>query len=476
MLVSSHTNFRKLKIINSKTLQLLSNRKTYFLFALLITLLISIIYSLESKYNIDYNPINGTFQNYNPIRRLYLGQIPIKDFSDYLGLGHLFLGYIITIVFGGKYADSIFAFSFITILAFALISYIIGKTILKDSLISLIITNLLLICIMNIEVTNGIFKPIFDAFSVFTKPGNSARAIRALAPVLAIVFIQCILKIIKFDDEHKHANNNIIIISGIIFGMFFLWSNDYGISSWVSSCVMIIIIFLSKKINIIRIVYKLCLYIISSATSVVILITAISKGNIKEWINQTFGTGGYQSWYYLSPKSFYLFDIDLSFLVLLQLLFCIYCIYKLFVCFGSLDCINRYGVLCYLNLTCICAVNEYKLLSGGTSNEVAISILFLTIIFEFINLLYIYLKGVKPINLLFVVYFSFAVSCCWIISESKDIILAFHFDDRGHYQEELGGYLDKRYNDLTQALNFIGEEKVFSTYASALEVASNVSA
>lgn len=38
-------------------------------------------------------------------------------------------------------------------------------------------------------------------------------------------------------------------------------------------------------------------------------------------------------------------------------------------------------------MTCFCAVNEYKLLSGGYSREVALAVLFVTVIFEMAHLI-----------------------------------------------------------------------------------------
>ena len=86
--------------------QLLNNKKTLintFAFEAytIFILCIIIISALNTSNTIDFYPINGTFQNYNPIRRLLSGQVPFMDFYDYLGLGHLYIGALLTCIFGG---------------------------------------------------------------------------------------------------------------------------------------------------------------------------------------------------------------------------------------------------------------------------------------------------------------------------------------------------------------------------------------
>src|SRR5687768_5805309 len=39
----------------------------------------------------DFHPLNGDFQNFNPVRRLFLGEQPGHNFDSYLGLGPVYL-------------------------------------------------------------------------------------------------------------------------------------------------------------------------------------------------------------------------------------------------------------------------------------------------------------------------------------------------------------------------------------------------
>ena len=63
-------------------------------------LAVCLVHAIEEGRYADFYPINGTFQNYNPVRRLLAGQAPFVDFQDYLGLGHLFAGALATLLLG----------------------------------------------------------------------------------------------------------------------------------------------------------------------------------------------------------------------------------------------------------------------------------------------------------------------------------------------------------------------------------------
>lgn len=49
---------------------------------------------------VNSSPINGTFQNFYPVRCWLNGQVSTRDFATYLGFGHHILGSIMTWIFG----------------------------------------------------------------------------------------------------------------------------------------------------------------------------------------------------------------------------------------------------------------------------------------------------------------------------------------------------------------------------------------
>ena len=124
-----------------------------FIIEIVLILLICALHAVKSAHYSNFYPINGTFQNYNPVRRFMNGQIPYKDFQDYLGLGHLYTGTLFTFVFGGTYRNSLAAFTFLTIGSLALLSFVIGLAIIGKKETSATVTSIILMLI--------IIKPFF---------------------------------------------------------------------------------------------------------------------------------------------------------------------------------------------------------------------------------------------------------------------------------------------------------------------------
>ena len=166
-------------------LEKLGRKQWIFLCQILIFVLICLLHALSSSIYVDFYPINGTFQNYNPVRRFLDGQIPYKDFADYLGLGHLYAGVLFTLILGGDYKASLTAFSFLTILSMGMLSFMLGRFTLKSKDKTMTVTNLLLLSLLFMQSvysrsafagTNG----LLDALNSALMTGNSARFVRGV--------------------------------------------------------------------------------------------------------------------------------------------------------------------------------------------------------------------------------------------------------------------------------------------------------
>lgn len=425
----------------------------------LILLLIIIISALNTATTINFYPINGTFQNFNPVHRLMDGQLPFVDFYDYLGLGHLYTGAAVTCALGGEFNDSLIAFNFLSLLSFVLITYLIGIAISNNRFISIIVT--ILVTIFSILL----FKDIVFA-------GNSARMLRGM-----IVALVCIFWIInnwlinKLSFANKYQNYFQIFYWSLISALCLFWSNDYGISSWF--CI-ILLIFITTYIK----TYSLKSALLVSLQSLIISLFIIfgiayylTNGEPLLWFNLIFGNGAFQAWYYNGNKSYFIWDFDYSFGVLIQCCICI--IYFIKLCANSYN-QARYMIPFFVNLTSLCALNEYRLFSGGYTHEVAYSILFATIIFEIVNFLhncnkFQYTKKIWPFIITLTSLLSISSLLILSINYYKHITLA----ESGTYFKNLGGYMTKLDNDIINASIFLKNSKVFATYASAQEIISN---
>ena len=163
-----------------------------FIFEIWLMLEICYIHSLNAGHYADFYPINGTFQNFNPARRLLSGQIPYRDFQDYLGLGHLYTGTIMTLILGGDYQGSLVAFSFLSIAGLAFLSIMIGIALFKRKEIAVALTDMLLLMLLiqPLFFVNNIagMDDILGALKNALETGNSARFVRGM-----ILPISCFL-------------------------------------------------------------------------------------------------------------------------------------------------------------------------------------------------------------------------------------------------------------------------------------------
>lgn len=473
----------KVSILQVKKNSIINNKERYlFVLQSVMIFLIIFIHSVSSSHYINFIPINGTFQNYNPIRRLIIaGEVPYKDFVDYLGLGHLFSGSLFTWIFGSDYQASYTAFILLSILSLALLVFMLGNSILNNRNRALLVVNivLLILLIQPLFYTNAIggTNDIINALNYARGPGNSARYIRGMImPIFVLIYLGGNFGLQKYKNRivyvNKHCEKINVLMIGVFSGISFVWSNDYGISCWLCSIIMVFIVtFIRKRKCIEAILAAMCCTIISIVT-IFVIIQLVTKGNFTQWFAFTFGTGGYQAWYYNGDKAFYIYDVDFSFSMMVQAILCLFYLWKLYQNKAEEFAIKRYGIPAFANMVCFCAVNEYRLLSGGVMKEVALATLFMTILFEIVRFFGCILSRYSEYIFKIVLTGTCVVGLGWISSSVKEQVefYVLQEDEGGEYFEELGGRLTLLCEDLESAENFLGERKVFSTYASALEV------
>ena len=161
-----------------------------FIAEVFFVLLLCIVHSVSAGRYVNFFPVNGTFQNYNPVRRFLAGQIPYRDFQDYLGLGHLYTGSIFTVLFGGNYRASLIAFSFLTFGSLAALSYMVAMSVFGRKEKALAFTNILLVTLLVqplvLKYAFAGTQEILDALTYALGTGNSARFVRGLILPLTI--------------------------------------------------------------------------------------------------------------------------------------------------------------------------------------------------------------------------------------------------------------------------------------------------
>lgn len=479
------------ELLNKNHFKNIEFRKEFFCFLIILFLiLLCILQGIKRIYTSDFSPINGDFQNYNPYRRLLDGQIPFKDFSVYLGLGHLYLGSFLLRFLPNNFTMSLFSTTFITVLGFEISVFIIAYLIFKDKLLSLVVT--LFSTIFNILrpnfITNNISQNFIPSFDFGLEPGLSARMIRALVvPVLILLVLVGFKVIDKLSLNTLAMKNNISTIKkiylGFCAGIMILWSNDYGMSSYIccSFTYFFVIIKLYNK-NVLEIIKSVLIYILSSLVGIILVLFVVTHGNIDSWIVYTLGAGKYQSWYYnpsIIGRSFFVYDIDSSYLTIISFMIAIYYIFKLFRIdlkgrgiFKEIFCTS--SIIFILLSGCI-ASNIYKLISDGGNREFLYLALFFIVLCNVINILR---KLLNKYNLILganiALFSSLVITISYLISEGSNEFKKFFVNERtGQYIKELGGYITNLYPSIDFAVQKIGDNKIFSTYSSAIESITN---
>lgn len=477
------------KLENNRKFSIDKTNIVCFVFFLII---IALCLTRALTFSAEFHPTNGTYQNYNPVRRMYAGQTPCSDFSVYLGFGHLILGTLVTTLFGGTYTDSVNAFAFLTYLLFPLFGLLLGRAILCSktkvytvTALSTIAASLPNFIITIFDQTKGIFLQFLNTINSNLVVGNSARIIRGSAPFFAITILiigaRLVNKITIYKNlpDKKKSQLKLIGIS-IIGGLSFIYSNDYGISTWICLGVMLTWFIFCRSKNILRCIFTLIEYLAISTGSALLGAFIITRGQLQSWIEQTFSIGEFQSWYFISPKSYYIYELDFSPLIVAQsILTCIY-LFLIFNKKGNRESLVRYGIPALLNMTGVAAANEYKILSGDILHQISTIILFFTALFEIMNLSAnrFKTKKFKSPNKRRSITLAISLVLC-IVSITSNIIFvvneysSMQDPNTAKYFDKLDGYLTDRAEDLTQANKFLNGSKIWATYATAIETNAN---
>lgn len=442
--------------------------------------LLCLVHALSAGLHADFYPINGTFQNYNPVRRLLDGQAPYQDFQDYLGPGHLYTGALFTVLFGGNYTSSLIAFSFVSIGSMALICLVLGRAVLGrwDMALAVSCCVLLLLLVQPAFFTSGLAwcRDVYDALNYPLTVGNSARFVRGLVLPLAVALFwagsRALEKVLEKRPSLQSGRKEIsACLCGFLGGACFVWSNDFGICCWLSLFILTFCVAWRRSGKFLSALLDGLLYFLFSLIAVGLVAVIITGGHPSWWYASIAGTGGFQGWYFnTSVKSYYLFNIDWSFPVILQGFTALTYLILLLVKKAAPQALTRYGVPAFLNMAGFAAANAYKLVSSGTSRQVALACLFATLFFEGVLLLARASAALK--NRTVLVHTAAAVLCgAWLVSAGMEWASGWvQARGEGVPFPQLGGTVTTYGEDLAAASEFLQGEPFFSTYASAQEV------
>ena len=289
---------------------------------------------LADSFTIDYDIMNGDFQNYNPVRHLLAGQAPYADFTVYLGAGELYGVAAVLLVIGNNFANSMFAAEFLTWFCFELLVlaacralFVTGRGARAAS------AAVSAVCFLAVQ---GAAFPgaswLSGLLGYAASSGNSARMIRSGALSAAVLAIGALLAFWRRHPAQACAGGlrrllppGPALAVPFAAGALFVWSNDMGAAMYISVALAYGLFLLRRyRTDIKTIALRVAQYVLVSGVGLGVSVTLVSWGHPFAWLRQTRGASAYQAWYYGSEpesKLYYLsqLELDWSFWVMLAL-------------------------------------------------------------------------------------------------------------------------------------------------------------
>lgn len=428
----------------------------------------------------DFNPLNGDFQNYNPVRRIMEGQIPFVDFEVYLGLGHAYLGAVFTKLFGGTFQASLYAMKFLTFMAFILTVYIILSCIIDNKvLVKSIVIVLAALDIAQFPNINAIMGTrLNEALSISLTPGNSARYIRSFIGALTPFAAYGLYRVIAFGFKVKKKQDlNVVAFCapGLASGAALFWSNDYGMSSALimggAAFILCVRYFWKDIRKMMKALFCLLSGFICGGGLILLLVTRFHPA---AYFQRTIGVSSYQMWYAVhdpGEKAYYIWDLFFKepYVAAALGIIVLYVINILKRPLTESTAV-RYGIPAIILATGYFTIHLYQFSDGGGTEY--FTLLFFSICLGEIVRAAMKLWGKGMAGRSYKVYICAGLVGVAVLASQVIIYTTAkinHEYSDGTYVQGLGGNLKVLGGTVNATENNLAGKSIFSTYASAVE-------
>jgi hypothetical protein len=243
----------------------------------------------------DFHPLNGDFQNYNPVRRMFLGEQVGRDFDSYLGLGPVCLLYATMLPLGSDFTTSLFATHFLHAIATA------GAILLLCRLCGVLLGwSCLVGWFALVYARSPAFLPapafLHECFMELAYPSNSSQGVRCLAPLLAAPALVCVIR--RCRDVRISG-----LCLGAIAGTLLLWSNDFGLPTATSLLLFGCAWLYWRAETRLRAISAAALMLLATGLSAFLVLLAVT-GSPREWFAYNFlNVVKDQFWFVIDPTS-----------------------------------------------------------------------------------------------------------------------------------------------------------------------------
>jgi hypothetical protein len=271
---------------------------------------------LMSQYRARYlnaMVFNGDFQTFDPIRRLFSGEVLFRDFDVYLGIGPTLLTSLATYFSGGDFGASLYAAMFLCVLFHGLTlfvtAYLCNLGLAAASLIALLCVQLILI--KSSPVLPDFLVTGHEAIAQhLVRPASSILGIRtAVAPIVVAVLA---LTWRWWQIPSVSGDRRRTMTVGLCAGLGVLWSNDSGLPLAVSLIATLTLVWLQDR-RWIFLVRNTMLAVAVAGLTAMSLLTLVTSGFPHEWFRFNFlGVARDQFWYFVGNKVLTWGDIPLG--------------------------------------------------------------------------------------------------------------------------------------------------------------------
>lgn len=451
--------------------------------AILIILLLMVAGDITRRFvmleatDITFYPLNGSFQTYNPLRRILAGELPGRDFQTYLGLGTTYTMYGMFRLFGSDLAASEAATHLLHAFAFAFSGYLLARLAgFKPLASSLAMLTALVVGRYSIGFTWFLFYP-----------GNSMLGWRA---VLIYFTAVALLHAARLPKPWQRAG-----VLGVIAGLQHLWSNDYGTASLLALTLGGVLWFLPLQ-SFWQLVRRYALYVFTAATTFTIVANLLTGRHAWAWLVYNWRDVRVdQFWYFGESNVYALSDIFVSTgWALLFAALALLAIALIVIGWKRRD--VRAYVLAYLLGTGLIAW-AVSTVGGSVSVRYASPTLWASLgaVAYVLRLVGSKVARAKPLQHLtakigplwryavILIAATLPIAYAALLNNSSSnirLIEASTDMSRHMFVPELGGYIVKPYSEATVLGRAIAQElpdipaqqRVFSTYTTALDVAA----
>lgn len=438
----------------------------------------------------DYSPINGDFQNYNVWRRLLDGQIPVKDFAAYLGMGHLYIGGFLTYLAGGSFTDSMFVSNLLNSLVCLLFLYAMLYFILQNRTYAIANTVLIAFCVyFNTPLYQSLFGEVQLSLRNLVVPvTDSMRLLRAL---VSLIMLWAGKGIVTKLVDHKRkigigtgaVKRNVesdqigMLLLAALAGGGIAYSNDVGVASYISFSILFVLFLFCYHQKALKASLKgIVVYGMVSFFGFIIAATLFTRGHLLLYLQEMLGTASYQKWYYncdiaahkITNLSELYFD-RYAILAIALIGYNVWQIYRkrkeqVFVQY-------QYGAVAYLLLTAYISATFYLIQSGRSSHGLLYLMVFCALWGYGVKFLSVLIGNAHKERMENIVLFFLAVTVMAVtLPAANEKMRALQGGREGVYYPVMEGYLRDRNQSVADSIAYVGEDDVFSTYASALEV------